>query len=99
MKKYKINWSDTAKSDLNTIYNFIKKNSIQGAKNVISDIRESIQTILFSKQFQIEEHVPECRRIVVRNYKVIYQIDETKKEINIVRVFDVRQNPNKLQNL
>ncbi len=96
---YHIIWSNTAKSDLKEIYTFIKMKSPQGAKNVINDITKSTEHLLFSKQYQIEEYQPKCRRIIVRNYKILYEINKIKKEINIVRVFDTRQNPDKLENL
>jgi plasmid stabilization system protein ParE len=71
---YKILWSDEAKADLIGIFNFIKNKSIQGAKNVISDIRNAPKSIYFSEQYSIEEYFPLCRKIVVRNYKLIYTV-------------------------
>jgi addiction module RelE/StbE family toxin len=96
-KKFKIVWSDTSKKDLKKIYTFIKKESVQGAKNVISDIRKAPKKIQFPEQTQVEEYYPECRRILVRNYKVLYQINQEQNILNVVRVFDTRQNPNKLK--
>lgn len=93
---YKIHWSDEAKADLKEIYNFIKKKSPQGAKNVISDIRKAPKTIYFSKQYSIEEYFPVCRKIVVRNYKIIHTVNTESKTINIISIFDTRQNPDKL---
>lgn len=44
---YQIIWSNTAKSDLKEIYDFIKIKSPQGAKNVINDITNSIPLKIF----------------------------------------------------
>lgn len=94
---YKVSWSDAAKADLKDIYDFIKVKSLQGAKNVVSDIREASKSLHFSEQTQVEEYLPICRRIIVRNYKILYTIDEANKCLNVVRIFDTRQNPASLK--
>lgn len=94
---YKVNWSDTAKTDLKDIYNFMKQKSVQGARNVVLDIRKASKSLHFSEQTQVEEYLPVCRRIVVRNYKILYTVDQTKKSLNIVRIFDTRQNPSSMK--
>jgi addiction module RelE/StbE family toxin len=90
---YKVIWSNTAKNDLKDIHDFIKQKSEQGAKNVIADIRKAAKSLHFSKQTQIEKYLPACRRIIVRNYKILYTTDDSKKELYVVRVFDTRRNP------
>lgn len=74
----------------------MKKKSLSGAKNVISDIRKAANSANYSEQFQTEEYYPEFRRIVVRNYKLIYDTDKINKEIIIIRVFDARCDPKKM---
>lgn len=93
---YKIIWTDEAKNDLKDIYTFIKNKSPQGAKNVISDIRNATRTVHFSEQNENEWYNTKYKRIVVRNYKILYRTDEKKKELIISAVFDTRQNPDKL---
>ena len=93
---YKIIWTDEAKADLKDIYTFIKKKSPQGAKNVISDIRNAPKSVYFSHQNENEWYNIKYRRIVVRNYKILYRINEHKKELIIFAIFDTRQNPGKL---
>ncbi len=83
--------------DLRKVYNFIKKRSIQGARNVVSDIRNAPKDIRHPKQTQVEEYYPTCRRIIVRNYKVLHQVDEDNHILNVVRVFDTRQDPDRLR--
>lgn len=94
---YKIIWSHHAKADLKNIHQFIKKQSTQGANRVITDIRQSMTSITFAEQYQVDEYMPVCRRMVVINYKILYTFNELKKEIYIIRVFDARQNPKKLE--
>jgi|SRR5690606_8926954 len=93
---YSIIWTNEAKSDLKDIYNFIKKKSLQGAKNVVTDIRNAPKSVRFAHQHESEYYNHKYKRIIVRNYKILYRIDEYRKELIIFAVFDTRQNPNKL---
>src|SRR5690554_6471241 len=96
---YKIKWSAVAKSDVKKIYDFIKKKSVLGAKNVVTDIRNAPSKIIFPKQYSIDDYVIDCRKIVVRDSKILYTIDTENQSINIISVFDTRQSPDKLSDL
>lgn len=92
-EKLKVRWTIDALTSLKEIYDFYKKKSLQGAQNVKTDIFNSPKSVVYPEQYQIDEVNSEYRRIIVRNYKVLY------KEIdNIIVVFDVictLKNPNK----
>lgn len=87
---YRIIWTDEAKEDLKDIFNFIKKKSHQDAKNVISNIRNAPKSVHFSHQNEDEQYNNNYKRIIVRNYKILYRADEHKKELIITAVFDTR---------
>ena len=90
-------WDTHAKADLKLIYDFIKLKSPQGAKNVINDILSETKNIKFAQQYQVDEILGEpYRRIVVRNYKIIYKV-HSDIEIRILQIFDTRQNPIRLK--
>lgn len=93
---YKIVWTDEAKNDLKDIYNFIKNKSPQGAKNVISDIRNAPKSVHFPHQNEVELYNNTYLRIIVRHYKILYRINEKKNELVIYVVFDTNQSPDKL---
>ncbi|MFY8181949.1 MAG: type II toxin-antitoxin system RelE/ParE family toxin [Flavobacterium sp.] len=96
-KPIQILWDNQAKADLKLIFEFIKLKSPQGAKNVIQDIIIQSKSIHFAEQYQIDEFLGEpFRRMVVRNYKIIYKI-QSGTEIRILQIFDTRQNPIKLK--
>lgn len=90
-KKFKIDWTDQAKASLKDIYDFYKKKSLEGAKNVRSDIFNSPKTIIYAEQYQEDEYNSSCRRIVVRDYKVLYK--EVDKRIKIIDVICTLQEP------
>lgn len=95
---YKIVWTDEAKLDLKNIFNFIKRKSLQGAKNVMNDILNSPKSVHFYRQNESELYNLQYLRIIVRNYKVLYKIIEVDKELVIHAVYDTRQSPDKLMN-
>jgi addiction module RelE/StbE family toxin len=91
-KSITILWDNQAKADLKLIFEFIKLKSPQGAKNVITDIVSQSKNIHFVEQYQVDEFLGEpYRRMIVRDYKVIYKI-HSENEIRILQIFDTRQN-------
>lgn len=93
---YKIIWTSQAKQDLKNIYEYWKKKSVQGAKNVRSDILKSPKTIYYTKQYQVDDINPKYRRIVVRTYyKVLYR--ERKNTIYIMGIISTHQSPDVLR--
>ena len=96
-KPIHIHWDNEAKADLKLIFEFIKIKSIQGAKNVVKDIVKQSKNIHYLEQYQVDEFLGEpYRRMVVRDYKIIYKI-HSETEIRILQIFDTRQNPIKLR--
>ena len=45
----------------------------------------------------LKDRFQEFRYLIYKNYKIIYWINENKNRIEIVNVFDTRQNPDKLE--
>jgi len=95
MGNYKIFWTSQAKQDLKNIYEYWKKKSVQGAKNVRSDILQSPKAIYYAKQYQVDDINPKYRRIVVRTYyKVLYK--QTRGTIYVMGVISTQQSPDVL---
>lgn len=93
----KILWDNEVKADLKLIFEYLKLKSPQAAKNVVQDIVNQSKNIHFTEQYQVDEFLGEpYRRMVVRNYKLIYKI-QSESEIRILQIFDTRQNPIKLK--
>ncbi len=96
MGNFKIIWTSQAKQDLKDIYEYWKKKSVQGAKNVRSDILKSPKTIYYAKQYQVDDINQKYRRIVVRTYyKILYK--ESKDTIYIMGVVGTQQSPVELK--
>jgi plasmid stabilization system protein ParE len=84
MNKLTIIWSNQAKTALKSIYGFYKEKSIQGAENVKSDLLKAPKTIPYSGQYQVDDINPNYRRIVVRDYKILY-----KEEGSVIQILDI----------
>lgn len=83
---FKIIWSTIARNDLAKL-EYIISNKMK------LKILKAPRLITFPEQFQIDDFRLDCRRIVVGNYKVLYQFNNEK--INIIRVFNSLHNPEK----
>lgn len=95
MEELKIIWSKQARSAVKSIYDYYKDKSLQGAKNVKKDLLQSPKPIRFSKQYQVDEINPNFRRIVVRDYKLLYK--EVGNTIQIIDVVSTKESPEKLK--
>lgn len=93
MRPIQIVFDIEAEKDLKLIFDYLKIKSEQGAENVLNDIISNIKNIRFVTQYQVDEFLGEpYRRIIVRNYKIIYKV-HSESEIRIVQIFDSRKNP------
>jgi mRNA-degrading endonuclease RelE of RelBE toxin-antitoxin system len=81
---FKITWTASAKSDLRKIFRIVSYDKF-------SEIVKAPLDIMFSEQFQFDQYRIDCRRMIVGNYKLLYQFNENV--ITIVRVFNTLQDP------
>ncbi|NJM80005.1 MAG: type II toxin-antitoxin system RelE/ParE family toxin [Flavobacterium sp.] len=91
---FEIIWTSKSHEDILSIYNYISnKISIETAVKIIDEIYETPSKIKYPEQFQTDEYREDCRRIIVRNYKILYHIKGNT--IYIIRIFNTYQNPTK----
>jgi len=97
---YKVIVSSRAKSDIfQTVDYLYHKWSKQDAFNFIKKFEEikrqlSISPLLFPK-FNIEKGIHIA--VLTKHNTIYYNIDETTREVHIITVFNVFQNPTKLE--
>jgi len=72
-KVTKVVWTRQARESLNAILDYRYKDIPSARKIVRKDIIEASKRIVFSKQYQEDEIFSEYRRIVVRDYKILYK--------------------------
>ncbi|CAM3889755.1 type II toxin-antitoxin system RelE/ParE family toxin [Flavobacterium sinopsychrotolerans] len=89
---YAIFWTTNAKLDLKDIYLSLKQNiSPLVATKITNEIFGSLNSIIFPDQFQIDDYRIDCRRIIIRIYKILYQLHDNT--IYVVRIFNTFQDP------
>ncbi|MBC8754267.1 hypothetical protein H2O64_06255 [Kordia sp. YSTF-M3] len=83
-KVSKIVWTRQAREALTSILDYRYKNIPSARKIIRNDIISSSKEIVFIMQFQEDDIYPKYRRIIVRDYKVLYT--EKKGTIYIMNV-------------
>lgn len=96
-KVTKVEWTDTAKTALKNVFYFHAKYSEQSAENIVNDIIDTADAIVFAHQYQVDDINPNYRRMVVRDYKVLYKVH--RKTVSIMNVVSTKDNPKKLEKL
>lgn len=96
--KIQIVWDKLAINDLKDIFEFNSQAfSIDFAIKARTEIIELVSGIRFAKQWQYDDILSKpYRRMLIRHYRIVYL--ENKNTIQILRVFDSRQNPKELKN-
>lgn len=91
---YKITISNAANKDLNEIIDYIASHLLNSiaAKALLDDIEDKYGQLkefpyMFERSNDKILNEKGYRKIVVKNYVVLYLIDESNKEINIMRFF------------
>ena len=100
MTDKKVIWSENSLNDLENIHNLLSQNSDQAAKKTIASLLNRVgQLEAFPKSGPIEQSLSHKKKkhryLVEGNNKIVYRLE--KQNIFIVRVFDARQNPEKLK--
>ncbi|AUS04162.1 type II toxin-antitoxin system RelE/ParE family toxin [Pseudotamlana carrageenivorans] len=72
-KVSKVAWTRQARESLTEILDYRYKN-LPSARSILRKaIIDASKQIVFSKQYQKDDIFPEYRRIVVRDYKILYK--------------------------
>ncbi|WP_379965649.1 type II toxin-antitoxin system RelE/ParE family toxin [Epilithonimonas sp. UC225_85] len=99
----KIFWTDFAKRELKNIFDYYKiKASYRVAQKLVTEIVEKTKILDFQTKIgQTEELLSDrkenFRYLIYKNYKIIYWCNEAKNRIEVVDIFDTRQNPIKIE--
>ena len=102
MSGYSIIWSDKALKQLDSIYEFIAKDSPKTAFKIINLLFNEVEILpTFPTLGKIDESLKflkqDHRFLIKGNYKIVYHINDEVKVIVINVVFDARQNPDNLK--
>jgi len=74
-KVQQVRWTEKASQTLEGVYAFYIEKSETAAVTVVGEIIEKAESITFHEQYQSDEIDPHCRRMFVRDYKILYQAE------------------------
>ena len=95
-------WTDFSKSELKRIFDYHRENvSLKIARQITKQIISKADSLGdFSEIGVVEEFLKDrpqkFKYTISTNYKIIYWINEVKKRVEIMDVFDTRQNLTKI---
>lgn len=95
-------WTEFSQRELDKIYNYYRnKASLRIAKRLVNAIFQ--ETLILKSQPQIgqiegllKNRDQDFRYLIYKNYKIIYWVNIPKRRVEIIDVFDTRQNPIKI---
>lgn len=96
-------WTDSAKKELSRIFKYYqKKVNLKLARRLTNQVVSDTDILKNFPEIGAQEELLKARPqmfryIISSNYKIIYWFDSEKKRIEIVDVFDTRQNPSKIK--
>lgn len=88
-------WSDQAKEDLKDVFYFHKEYSEEYADKIVDELIDASYNITYTKQFQKDDLNPNYRRIIHKDYKLLYKAKS--ETISILKVISTKDNPNKVK--
>lgn len=99
MKKYEIKILDTAKRDLYDTFRFISEilgNEVAARTHLIDIYHEISKLEHMPRAHKIYEgeSILECRVARVRQYLILYTVDDDKDAVYIMRIYHSHRNPN-----
>tara|TARA_Y100001968_G_scaffold134218_1_gene122469 strand:+ start:98 stop:379 length:282 start_codon:yes stop_codon:yes gene_type:complete len=83
-------WTRQARESLTSILDYRYKDLPDARKIVRKDIIEASKKIVFAEQYQQDEIFPNYRRIIVRDYKLLYKYQ--KEIVYILNVVCTKAN-------
>lgn len=96
-------WTAFAENELNNIFNYYKIHASENiARTLVTGIvletakLKSHHYIGQVEELLIDRQTQDFRYLLYKNYKVIYRISIDANQIEVVDVFDTRQNPDKI---
>ncbi len=98
-RQYKVIITPTALKEINKIYEYITEELYieNAAKILMKKIEEKIQNLKYEPKIYTEiEKTDELkriyRRIMIKNYVILYTIDEEKKKVYVSHMYYSRRN-------
>lgn len=92
--KYEVIITPTAYKEINKIYEYISENlyAKKAAKDLMRKVEEVVQNLKYAPKIhtiieKFDEEKREYRRIVIKNFIILYTIDEEKEIVYVTHMY------------
>lgn len=98
-------WTQFAEDKLEDVFSYyIEKASENIALHLVNGIIDKSLELennpfIGQKEFLLSDRIQEFRYLVYKNYKIIYWVNEANQRVEIINLFDCRQNPLKMDEI
>ena len=98
-------WTQFAENKLEDVFAYYSQTaSLRIASHLVDGIvARSIELeknpLIGQKEIHLSDRLQEFRYLVYKNYKLIYRVNLEKKRIEILNLFDCRQDPEKINEI
>ncbi|MDO9257668.1 MAG: type II toxin-antitoxin system RelE/ParE family toxin [Bacteroidales bacterium] len=98
-------WTEFAEDKLEDVFSyFIEKVSLRFAQQLVDEIIDrslelATNPLMGQKEILLADRIQDFRYLVYKNYKIIYWLNIKRNRIEIVNLFDCRQNPQKMNEI
>lgn len=95
---YKVGLTETAQADLGLVVRFLAEQSPDAATRIGHELLDAALTLtLFPRRGASVRRRPGMRKLTHRHYLIFYQVNEAEQWVEVVRIWDGRQNPSALR--
>jgi plasmid stabilization system protein ParE len=96
---YKIIWSPEAEQDYERNIDYLLNNwTLKEATNFVIEVEETIEHLKkFPKMYSLSSYKNVRKKVICKQISLLYKINEENSTVELLRLWDTRQNPNKLK--
>ena len=95
---YQVGLTEEAQADLGAVVRFLAEKNPEAAERIGHELLDAAQTlVLFPRRGSPVRRRPGMRKLTQRHYLIFYQINESAQWVEVVRIWDGRQNPASLR--
>lgn len=95
---FQVGLTEQAQADLGAVVRFLAEKNAEAAARVGNEILDvALSLTLFPRRGTPVRRRPGMRKLTFRHYLIFYQVNEAAQWVEVVRIWDGRQEPNCLQ--
>lgn len=95
---YQVGLTEEAQTDLGAVVRFLAEQSPEAAARIGHELLDAALTLtVFPRRGASVRRRPGLRKLTHRHYLIFYQVNEAAGQVEIVRIWDGRQNPASLR--